>query len=281
MIDRMDAKLNALTTELASSAPLPPPMPPLDPRPKDAIVGPTTAVAVFAGIIVVAGLALAGWMRLSSAEDSVSASEAFETTGASPVAVVTKDGETLGGYFWRGGPTGTLIVSAYGSDPIDLLPLATSAHAKGSTVMLLEPRGQGRSEGERRVDLLVSDIDDAVRDLSTRGVDRVILVGVRHTATAAIAASVDPPDIVASTIAFFPFEQYQGIDAIGVIADTRVPIIVVGASAPSYLGPWAGHLAAAASEGVQGILLPPLPPEAGFREFYLPEMRRILTGQLD
>jgi hypothetical protein len=276
--DRMDARLNALVTELATAAPLAPPMPPLEPAPRRFVAGVTTAGTVFAAVVVVVALAVVAWHGLSGRDATVAATEVFESTGATPVAVVTQDGETLGGYLWQGGSTGTLIVSAYGEQATELLTLATSAHAAGGTVMLVDPRGQGRSSGEPTADLLVTDIEAAISDLRTRGARTIVLVGVRHAATAAIALSVDAPDSVSSIVAFFPFEQYQGIDAIGVVGEATVPLTIVGASAPSHLGPWAGHLTSAAPVSTTGILLPPLPPNERFLDYYMPEMIAILDA---
>jgi hypothetical protein len=278
MTDRMDAQLNAITTELASSAPLPPPMPPLASQRRPWVLGASVAAAAFAGIVLVAVAALTAWTHYATTVSTASASEVFESAGATPVAVVMRDGNALRGYLWVGNEHGTLIMSAYGERIDELLTLATSAHADGATVMLIDPRGQGGSGGAPSAGLLVSDMEDGIADLTTRGVSDVVAVGIRHTATAAIVVSTEPPDTVRGVVAFFPFEQYQGVDAIGVVADAGVPLTIVGASAPSHLGPWAGHLAAAAPDGTTGILLPPLPSDEEFLAHYMGDMVAILRS---
>ena len=273
----MDAKLNALTTELATSAPLAPPMPPLRRAPRPVGRGVLVAASAFVVIVGVAAAAVAMTLALSGRRAPVATSTAaMEAAGGVRIAVAADDGTPLGGFLWPGGDTGVLIVGAYGEDTAQLVPIATNAHSVGATVALLDPRGQGMSGGDETPRLLVPDLAAAIADLRTRGADDVIVVGMRHSATAALVTASDPPPGLASVVAFFPFEQYQGVDAISVVAEAGVPLTIVGASDPSDLGPWAGTLTRAAPPGTTGIILESLPPDAGFMDFFGPDMVRIV-----
>lgn len=278
MTDPMDAKLNALTTELATSAPLPPPMPPLE-RPRRAVGrGLAVAATAFAAIVVVAALSIIATYVVAGRGTPVATStDVMEAAGGIRVAVAAEDGTALGGYLWPGGGRGVVIVGAYGEDTAQLVPIATNANAAGATVLLMDPRGHGISDGTQDPHLLVSDIEAMLADLRTRGAEDVVVVGMRHTATAALVASTDPPPGLDRVVAFFPFEQYQGLDAISVIGNAAIPLTIVGASDPSDLGPWAGTLSRAAPPGItDGIILESLPPDAGFMEFFGPDMVRIV-----
>lgn len=282
MTDPMDAKLNALTTELATTAPLPPPMPPLE-RPRRTVArGLVIAATAFVAIVVVASVSILATYLFPGRDESMATStDAMEAAGGLRVAVAAPDGTTLGGYLWPGGERGVVVVGAYGEDTARLVPIATNAHASGATVLLMDPRGHGLSDGAQDPLLLVSDIEAMVADLRTRGADDVVVVGMRHTATAALVAATDPPTGLDRVVAFFPFERYQGLDAISVIGNAVVPLTIVGATDPSDLGPWAGTLSRAAPPGItDGIILDSLPPDAGFMEFFGPDMVRIVRSVL-
>lgn len=281
MTDRMDAKLTAITTELASAAPLAPPMPDLSAtRHGQTRHGIRTAAVAFALIIVAAVTGFGTWMQLSTSQTSTPAAAIFEAAGGTPVAFVTRDGVDLRGYLWSGSTTGVVIVTAYGQSSSELIPLARAAAETGATVMLVNPRGQESSGGHPLAETMVPDLEDAVADLETRGVDDVVVVGMRHSATAALVLSADPPESVVHTMAFFPFEQYQGVDAMGVIARTEIPLTILGASSPSVLGPWAGHLIDAAPPQTDGEVLRPIPPDVLFTEFYMSDMVNRLVNVL-
>ena len=160
--------MQALATELANAAPLPPPMPVLDRGPRRVPSGVGVAVAAFAAIVVVAiGAVMAGTMLIST-DREVASSEIFEAAGGTPVAVVTNDGETLRGYLWQGGSDAVAMVTAYGESTSDLIPFALASHADGATVMVIEPRGAGSSTGRADASMLPSDMVAMVADLSTR-----------------------------------------------------------------------------------------------------------------
>ena len=268
MSDRTDARMQALVVELASAAPLAPPMPDLETRRRRTPQGVGTAAFVFAGILVVALIAVVGGSLLFSKDQPVASSEIFTAAGATPVGVVTEDGETLRGYLWTGGPEAVAMVTAYGETTSDLISVALAVHRDGSTVLLVEPRGSGSSTGSAEAGSQPADMQAIVSDLATRGVEAVTVVGFRHSATAAIVMASNPPEPVTRVIAFFPFEQYQGLDAIGAVGSVQVPVTVVGASQPSELGPWAGNLMRTGGDMVSGTILGPLPTDALFAEFY-------------
>lgn len=245
--------LRALTVELASSAPLAPPMPDLDTKgARSAWHGLRLASSVAVAIVLVTGITAAVWNRIVTSEPSAAASSTvvFEAAGATPAAFVTEDGTNLRAYLWEGGSRGVVIVPAFGMDAAEIIRFATGANEAGATVMLVEPRGQGQSEGRQNTLLLPSDIADAVRDIRTRGADTVTLVGIRHAATAAIVLASADMEGLNNVVAIFPFLQYQGLDAIGVVHDANVPIHVIGTGSPSLGGPWSMQLRDAAPLGV-------------------------------
>jgi hypothetical protein len=214
-------------------------------------------------IVLVTGVTATVWNRLISADSApvASSSVVFEAAGATPVAFVTKDGTTLRAYLWEGSASGVVIVPAFGMDAAEILRLATGAHATGATVMLVEPRGQGDSEGRQDTLLLPSDIEDAVFDIQTRGAHSVTVVGMRHSATAAIVVGTKEVAGLDEVVAFFPFLQYQGLDAIGVIGSSTVPLVIIGTGSPSPLGPWSYQLGQAAPRGLAEVEVLPFAGE--------------------
>jgi len=256
--------LRALTVELASSAPLPPPIPSLNEGgTRTTWQGARLAATVAAAIVIVTAAAAGVWNVVVTSESAAVAnsSAVFEAAGASPVAFVTRDGTTLRAYLWSGGDHGVIVTPAFGMDSSEIIRFATSAHDTGATVMLVEPRGQGQSEGRQDTLLLPSDLTDAIGDIRTRGADSVTLVGMRHSATAAIVVATEEVEGLETVVALFPFLQYQGLDAIGVIGSARVPIKVVGTGSPSPLGPWSFELGKAAPDGLANVEVLPFAGE--------------------
>lgn len=240
MSDR-DSRLRALTVELASSAPLAPPMPDLESEPsRGTWRGPRLALLVAAVAIAVPLLAAGLWATFTSPDrTTVATSPAalFETTGATPVALVAADGVVLRGYLWPGGSHAVILNQGFGSESTAIIRLATAAHDEGATVLLLESRGQGDSEGTADPLMLASDLRSAVADLTTRGVTSVTVAAFSHAATAAITLAVDPAPEVRDVIAIFPFGQYQNLNALDAIGSVTIPIDLIGVGAPSPSGP--------------------------------------------
>jgi hypothetical protein len=236
-----DSRLRALTVELASSAPMAPPMPDLEASPtRTGWRGPRLAVVVAVVAIVVPLLGATLWAALiSSDRTSVATSHAalFETTGATPVAIVATDGVVLRGYLWPGGTHGVILSQGFGSDSTEIIRLATAANGEGATVLLFESRGQGDSEGSADPEMLVPDFRSAVNDLATRGVESVTIAAFSHAATAAIILATEPMPEIEDVIAIFPFEQYQDLNALDVIGDVKIPLDLIGVGFPSPSGP--------------------------------------------
>ena len=63
-----------------------------------------------------------------------------------------------------------------------------------------------------------------------------------------------------------------------VVGDARISLTIIGASQPSELGPWAGHLIRAGGSSVSGSILDPLPADALFLEHYRDDIVRIIRG---
>jgi hypothetical protein len=239
-----------LTVELASSAPLAPPMPDLDATPsRGTWRGPKLALSVAIVAIVVPLVAAGLWATFTSSDRATvvtSPAALFETTGATPVALVADDGAVLRGYLWQGGSRGVILNQGFGSKSTDIIRLATAAHDEGATVLLLESRGQGDSEGTSDPLMLASDLRSAVTDLTTRGVTSVTIAAFSHAATAAITMAVDPSPEIRDVVAIFPFEQYQNLNALDAIGGVTIPIDLIGVGAPSPSGPSVVALARAA-----------------------------------
>ena len=236
-----DRTLRAVAVELASSAPLPPPMPDLGPSSQSRWRGPRIAAAVALVTVVVPIVITAILLSVNSAPtanpDAASAAM-FEATGAASVAIVADDGTVLRGYLWSGGDHAVILTQGFGSDASEIVELATAAHREGATVLLYENRGQGLSGGTADPDMLGSDLAAAIADLVTRGVESVSVASFSHAATAAIIVAADPPDQLEEVVAIFPFAQYQGLDAGAVVGDVAVPLHLVGSAFPAPYGPW-------------------------------------------
>lgn len=239
MSSQADARIRALTVELASSAPIAPPMPDLDQPVHSTWRGPRVAAAV-AAIAILVPLVTAMLMTSLSTRDTPPAADTaavFRATGATPVAIVADDGVVLRGYFWEGGSHGVILNQGFGSDSTEIIRLATAANGEGAAVLLFESRGQGGSDGSADPSKLGADIVAAARDLATRGVESMSLIAFSHSATAAIGVAAEPTPAIRDVVAVFPFERYQNLNAHDFIGSVQIPVVLIGTSYPSPSGP--------------------------------------------
>ncbi|MCB1247432.1 MAG: hypothetical protein KDB69_09205 [Acidimicrobiia bacterium] len=251
-----DSTLRALTVELASSAPEPPPMPDLDRRGSQRLAGPRLAVAVALVAVIVPLAVVAVWPTITSrrtVDARTAETSLFQAAGAAHVAIVADDGVVMRGYLWSGSHHGVIITQGFGSDPTDIVALASAAAHEGATVLLYSPRGTGLSEGEPDAALLEPDMRAAVRDLLTRGVDTVTIVAFNHSGTALIDLAADPMPALRDVVAVFPFARYQSLDATDSIGKVAIPITLIGVAYPSPLGPEVVRLGNAAENSTVDI----------------------------
>jgi fermentation-respiration switch protein FrsA (DUF1100 family) len=130
---------------------------------------------------------------------------------AQPLTVHSRTGVTLVGRFFPGTSGATIVLShGYGGDQDEMLPVASTLHAAGFTVVTYDERGRGGSGGT-----------GTWGALETEDLRSVIDTVVRHR-------SVDPNEIGA-----FGFSIGADITILEAASDRRVKAVVAAGSWPS------------------------------------------------
>ena len=146
-----------------------------------------------------------------------------------PVEIATDDGVALRGERWDGGDMWVVLLHDLGPEE-DLdrwRPLLPHLADGGWTVLALDLRGHGASDGEWSVDRAVPDVAAALGFARARGATRVVVVAAGESAVAALHAS-------ATAAADALVLLSPAIDADQSVTDLRgtgeAKLIVVGAS---------------------------------------------------
>ncbi len=116
---------------------------------------------------------------------------------AEPLQIVMPDAAILRGVLWRGGDDSVLLVHDAGQDLDAWRPLTAAVAAAGYTVMTVDLRGHGASDGEWDWASLDRDLAAIVRRArdSVRG--RLVMIGAGATGLPVLAGDFDPrPDAV-------------------------------------------------------------------------------------
>jgi alpha-beta hydrolase superfamily lysophospholipase len=119
------------------------------------------------------------------------------TTTADALEVQMPDGVILRGLQWRGGEDAVVLLHDVGQDLDSWAPISSAVAAAGFTVMAIDLRGHGASDGAWDPARLSEDLRailGAAR-ASVRG--RLVLIGAGSTGPAVFAAGIEPrPDAV-------------------------------------------------------------------------------------
>jgi hypothetical protein len=278
---RRDATARAAVVELVEATPFPPPFPEAadeaGPRPRRLPARTGLGIAALTFVLIVGAGAAAWWFATTGRQTGLGTSVAGPAQPAvSPVAteiaVVAEDGVVLRGRLWIGDATGIVVAPGYSGDPTEAPRLAELLARTGHTVLYFNLRGQTPSTGAEDVAALPSDLQAALGDLRTRGVETSFVVGYRQSATAAVvlAAEEEGLDGVA---AVFAYKSYEGLDATAAAASSKAPLLFIGAKGLD--GGEEGAAALAAANGAtEAVVLSARPPAASPADHFAPKVMR-------
>jgi pimeloyl-ACP methyl ester carboxylesterase len=137
------------------------------------------------------------------------------------------DGTILRGQAWDVGEDWALLVHGVGED-LDvwggLSPLLVGA---GVSVLSLDLRGHGVSDGEWEVNSATDDIRSALRYLKADGATKIAIVGAEIGAT--VALEVADPDAIVGCVALSPLRNTSNDDSMDVVSAATPALIIVGA----------------------------------------------------
>ncbi len=153
--------------------------------------------------------------------------------GAEFVAFPTDDDVGLTGRLFRGksGDPGVVLVHSSDSDMRDLIPLAVALAKRDITVLTIDLRGYGQSEGKRDPARYAKDIERSVEILGQFGVARAGLVGFEMGGTAAVAAASSEAksgnDPIEALVTIGSAPSFENLDASGAARGLAVPSLIV------------------------------------------------------
>jgi dienelactone hydrolase len=278
----------ALVVELAGASPLPPLFPEAAdesserPRMRGTPRGVAVAASTFALIVSLAGGAL--WFANAGRQPGLGTSVAaprveFVATAATEAAVVAEDDTVLRGQLWRGDNVGIIVAPGYSDDATDSRQVAASLARSGHTVFFYNLRGQQSSGGRIGTDELVGDMRAAVADLTTRGIDRVFVIGYRQAATAAVVLAAEPSGLE-GVVAVFPYETYEGLDAVTAAAGSTAPLLFIGAEGAGGAATATANLADSNGK-TDPYILSARPPAALSSDHFSPKVVRAVLQFVD
>ena len=148
--------------------------------------------------------------------------------GASAVAINTEDGVTLDARLFAADPRRLVVLlHAYPGDQRDWFEFARELHQRGISVLTLDFRGYGGSEGDQDGARADRDARAAVRFARERGYELVVVVGASMGGSAAIVAAASEP--VDGLVALSAPERFRGMDAGHAVIEGRYPLLIVAA----------------------------------------------------
>ena len=280
----------AYVVELVEASPLAPPFPDA----ADEAAGPPPnlrgaaprglAVAAATFLLIVGVAAGAAWFALSGRQSGLGTNPVASgttpvTAVSNQVAVVAADDTVLRGRLWSGDQIGIIVTPGYSDDAADAGSVAESLAKSGHTVLFLNPRGQRPSGGLTSAADLPSDLRAAVADMETRGVENIYVVAFRQSATAAIVLAAEPSGLK-GVAAVFPYQSYEGLDALTAAGMSTAPLLVIGAEGATGLKESAVSLAAAAGDS-QATIQSERPPAALSGDHFPPKSVRAVLEFVD
>ena len=286
---RQANEARALVVELAGMSPLAPPFPEAadeafgpPPKQRGTPRGIAVAATTFALIVGLAGGTW--WFASSGRQTGLGTSVATPQPGpvisqATEAAVVAEDGTVLRGHLWRGDDVGIIVTPGYSDDAPDARQVAASLARSGHTVFFYNLRGQRPSGGLAGSDDLTDDLRAAVADLRTRGIERVLVIGYRQSATAAVVLAAEPSGLD-GVIAVFPYETYETLDALDAAAGSTAPLLFIGAEGDKGAAVATTRLAAANGK-TDPYILSARPPAALSSDHFSPKVVRAVLQFVD
>ncbi len=188
----------------------------------------------------------------------------IEPSGWEDVTITTEDGLALYGRFWEGNDTAVLFGHDFDNPTPGsggqrapqsseaVLPWSSAIAREGYTVLSVDFRGHGQSEGEYNVRESQLDLAAMYQWLETKGYDRIVMIGWVGSGTAAVVLDAERDDLEFDGIAMvFSPPQDTGLDASRVLPEIEAPTYFIGTEAGRSAS-WAKRLEAKAvdSRGV-------------------------------
>ena len=148
---------------------------------------------------------------------------------AEAVEIRTEDGLTLDGRYFRGHSEQQLVIllHAYPSDQTEWFDFAEALQGRGLSVLTLDFRGYGASEGSKDADASALDTRAAIEWARSRDAEQIALVGASMGGTAAIVAATEAA--VTGVVAISAPVSMGGMDAEDAIAEIEAPILLIAA----------------------------------------------------
>lgn len=193
--------------------------------------------AVLAAVWVLA-VACGGSDGAAPQETPPAAAATSAASTASTVALRTSDGLTLDARLFEAEAAAerlprqlVVLQHMYPADQSHWFETAALLQRRGYSVLTLDFRGYGRSEGPRDGGVIDRDVHAALRYAAEAGYRSVALVGASMGGTASIVVAADPPPAPAINGVFTLSapEEFRGLDAAGAVGRMAVPLWVVAA----------------------------------------------------
>jgi len=148
------------------------------------------------------------------------------TAAALPADIALGDGVTLRGLLWKGGSHGALLVHGAAEDLDSLAPLAEALAATEFTVLSLDRRGHGASDGAFEDHPHPSDVRAALTHLAATATGQLFVVAAGNAAPSAVAMRREPS--VGGVVLLSPDSTSMEIEQLRPASEAPVLIVLGG-----------------------------------------------------
>lgn len=208
----------------------------------------------------------------------------IEPSGWEDVRITAEDGIDLYARYWDGGDRAVLFGHDFDNptpgsagqrapqSSESILAFSAAIAREGYTVLSMDYRGHGQSEGEYDVRASQLDLAAAYRWLADQGHDEVVMVGFAGSGTAAVVLDAESDDIDFAGIAMlFSPPQDTGLDANAVLPAIEAPMFFVGSEAGQSAS-WANRLEAKATNSSGVFIFDRVPSGVTFFDVFGAEL---------
>lgn len=180
------------------------------------------------GLVPLSLLAAAALLISACNDQSVDEEALAAVAHAETVQIQTEDGLRLDARLFEASPDAVAILThMYPSDQTAWFTTARELQQRGISVLTLNFRGYGESEGEKDASTLDRDIRSAIDFARARGYQRIALVGASMGGTASIVVAAREP--VDGVFALSAPLEFQSLDAAAAISSVTAPLMLVAA----------------------------------------------------